>query len=82
MRRLSGRSVQVPRAKELVALGAAAQAAGLLTGEDPAAVARRWDTAAGARCWRPWSGTRRRWPGWRRVLSDAAPLLNRGTTAD
>ncbi|MER6982933.1 xylulokinase, partial [Streptomyces carpinensis] len=37
VRRLSGRPVQVPQAKELVALGAAAQAAGLLTGEDPAA---------------------------------------------
>ncbi|MDI3404134.1 xylulokinase [Streptomyces cavernicola] len=47
VRRLSGRAVQVPQARELVALGAAAQAAGLLTGEDPAAVARRWDTARG-----------------------------------
>ncbi|MEV3855846.1 xylulokinase [Streptomyces sp. NPDC050095] len=47
VRRLSGRAVQVPEAAELVALGAAAQAAGLLTGEDPAAVARRWDTARG-----------------------------------
>ncbi|MFD9127917.1 xylulokinase [Kitasatospora sp. NPDC059571] len=47
VRRLSGRAVQVPAAAELVALGAAAQAAGLLTGEHPAAVARRWDTAAG-----------------------------------
>ncbi|WP_329126624.1 xylulokinase [Streptomyces sp. NBC_01465] len=47
VRRLSGRAVQVPAAKELVALGAAAQAAGLLTGEDPAAVARRWGTAQG-----------------------------------
>lgn len=47
VRRLSGRPVQVPEARELVALGAAAQAAGLLTGEDPAAVARRWGTAAG-----------------------------------
>ncbi|WP_199549377.1 xylulokinase [Streptomyces sp. N35] len=47
VRRLSGRAVQVPRAAELVALGAAAQAAGLLTGEDPAAVARRWGTAEG-----------------------------------
>ncbi|KAK1184122.1 xylulokinase [Streptomyces sp. NBS 14/10] len=45
--RLSGRPVQVPRAEELVALGAAAQAAGLLLGEDPAAVARRWKTAEG-----------------------------------
>ncbi|MET8977377.1 xylulokinase [Streptomyces sp. NPDC004539] len=47
VRRLSGRPVQVPEAKELVALGAAAQAAGLLTGEDPSAVARRWGTARG-----------------------------------
>ncbi|MCF6525123.1 xylulokinase [Streptomyces sp. JJ36] len=47
VRRLSGRPVQVPRAQELVALGAAAQAAGLLLGEDPAAVARRWATAEG-----------------------------------
>lgn len=47
VRRLSGRPVQVPRAEELVALGAAAQAAGLLLGEDPAAVARRWETAEG-----------------------------------
>jgi xylulokinase len=47
VRRLSGRPVQVPRAQELVALGAAAQAAGLLLGEDPAAVARRWATADG-----------------------------------
>ncbi|MDI3422062.1 xylulokinase [Streptomyces luteolus] len=47
VRRLSGRAVQVPEARELVALGAAAQAAGLLTGEDPAAVARRWGTARG-----------------------------------
>ncbi|MFF2846020.1 xylulokinase [Streptomyces sp. NPDC058001] len=45
--RLSGRAVQVPEARELVALGAAAQAAGVLTGEDPAAVARRWGTARG-----------------------------------
>ncbi|MFB1044871.1 xylulokinase [Streptomyces chrestomyceticus] len=48
VRRLSGRPVVVPEARELVALGAAAQAAGLLLGEDPAAVARRWGTARGA----------------------------------
>ena len=47
MRRLSGRPVRVPRAQELVALGAAAQAAGLLTGESPYAVARRWGTGEG-----------------------------------
>ncbi|MFI6345608.1 xylulokinase [Streptomyces sp. NPDC050560] len=45
--RLSGRPVRVPEAKELVALGAAAQAAGVLTGEDAGAVARRWGTAEG-----------------------------------
>jgi xylulokinase len=45
--RLSGRPVRVPQAQELVALGAAAQAAGLLTGEPADAVARRWDTTRG-----------------------------------
>ncbi|MCW2875338.1 xylulokinase, partial [Actinacidiphila oryziradicis] len=36
VRRLSGRAVRIPVAEELVALGAAAQAAALLTGETPA----------------------------------------------
>ncbi|MER6398785.1 xylulokinase [Kitasatospora sp. NPDC001603] len=45
--RLSGRAVRVPAARELVALGAAAQAAALLTGEPADAVARRWRTADG-----------------------------------
>ncbi|QKW48388.1 xylulokinase [Streptomyces buecherae] len=47
IQRLSGRPVRVPRAQDLVALGSAAQAAGLLLGEDPVAVARRWATADG-----------------------------------
>jgi xylulokinase len=47
VRRLSGRAVRVPRAGEPVALGAAAQAAGLLTGEAADEVARRWHTADG-----------------------------------
>jgi xylulokinase len=47
VRRLSGRPVRVPRAGELVALGAAAQAAALLTGERADAVARRWGTSEG-----------------------------------
>lgn len=47
VRRLAGRAVQIPAAEEVVALGAAAQAAGLLTGEPADAVARRWNTAAG-----------------------------------
>ncbi|WP_052852712.1 xylulokinase [Streptomyces avicenniae] len=47
VRRLSGRPVRVPRAEELVALGAAAQAAGLLLGRDAASVARDWGTSDG-----------------------------------
>ncbi len=47
VRRLSGRPVRLPRGGEFVALGAAAQAAGLLTGEPPYDVARRWGTADG-----------------------------------
>jgi xylulokinase len=47
VRRLSGRPVLVPEAGELVALGAAAQAAALLTGERADEVARRWNTRAG-----------------------------------
>ncbi|MFF6801909.1 xylulokinase [Streptomyces sp. NPDC012616] len=80
VRRLSGRPVQVPEAKELVALGAAAQAAGLLTGEDPAAVARRWNTARGPvlDAVERDEATLTRIAG---VLSDASPLLERSTNA-
>lgn len=80
VRRLSGRPVQIPEAKELVALGAAAQAAGLLTGEDPAAVARRWNTTAGPvlEAVERDRETMARISG---VLSDAAPLLDRPTGA-
>ena len=45
--RLSGRSVQVPDADELVALGAAAQATACLSGEAPEEVARRWNARSG-----------------------------------
>ncbi len=41
---LTGRSLQIPAAEELVARGAAAQAAGVLTGESPYDVAARWGT--------------------------------------
>ncbi len=56
--------------------GAAAQAAGLLTGEDPAAVARRWDTARGPvlEAVQRDEAALTRIAG---VLSDAAPLLER-----
>jgi xylulokinase len=45
--RLSGRRVLVPDADELVAWGAAAQAAACLEDEPAAGLARRWDTRAG-----------------------------------
>ena len=45
--RLANRTVQVPDADELVALGAAAQAAACLTGDPPREIARRWETRAG-----------------------------------
>jgi len=45
--RLSGRAIQVPDAVELVALGAAVQAAACLAGEAPEEIARRWDTRHG-----------------------------------
>jgi xylulokinase len=48
VQRLSGRALVVPDADELVALGAAAQAAAVLTGEQPDAIARRWQTSRGA----------------------------------
>ena len=47
VQRMTGRAVQIPDAKELVALGAAAQAASLLSGEAPDEVARRWNTQQG-----------------------------------
>ncbi len=47
VRRLSGRPLVLPAATELVALGAAALAAGAATGEDPVAIATAWGTGAG-----------------------------------
>jgi xylulokinase len=48
VRRLSGRPVLVVELSELVAYGAAVQAAALLTGEAPTEVARRWGARRGA----------------------------------
>ena len=45
---LSGREIRVPEADELVALGAASQAAACLSGEAPDEPARRWETRRGA----------------------------------
>jgi len=45
--RLSGRQLRIPRAAELVALGAAVQATMVLTGEEPETIAERWGTQGG-----------------------------------
>lgn len=47
VRRLSGRPLLIPDAQELVAIGAAVQAAAILGDEDPGAVAARWGTNRG-----------------------------------
>jgi xylulokinase len=47
IRRLSGRPLVVPDLQELVAFGAAVQAAAVATGDDPVAVATRWQTQRG-----------------------------------
>jgi xylulokinase len=47
VRRLSGREVLVPDIDEAVAMGAAAQAAAVLSGERPRDVVRRWESAGG-----------------------------------
>jgi xylulokinase len=47
IRQLSGRAVSVPDATELVAIGAAVQAAATQSGEAPQEVAARWRTDRG-----------------------------------
>ena len=47
VRRLSGRAVLVPEAQELVAIGAAVQAAAVHEGVDPATITERWGAGAG-----------------------------------
>ncbi len=47
VRRLSGRPVLVPDAEELVAVGAAVQAASVVLDEDPVAIAARWGASRG-----------------------------------
>ncbi len=47
VRRLSGKSVLVPRGAELTSVGAAVQAAAVLRHEDPLQVAARWNAGAG-----------------------------------
>jgi xylulokinase len=47
IQRLSGRPIAIPTATELVALGAAVQAAATLENVDPLSVAARWNTSEG-----------------------------------
>ena len=49
MGQLSGRELQIPETEELVALGAATQAASLIKGMPAEEVARHWDTRRGMR---------------------------------
>lgn len=81
VRRLSGRPLVVPAAEELVALGAAALAAGAVTGADPVALTTAWGTGAGEIL--PAVG--RDEETWHRiagVLSAAAPTLLSSTVEE
>ncbi|MEE4489519.1 xylulokinase [Streptomyces sp. BE230] len=74
VRRLSGRAVILPDSAELVALGAAALAAGAATGRDPVALATEWGTGEG----RELPAVPRDTATWDRVtsvLDRAAPAL-------
>ncbi|MCX5388571.1 FGGY family carbohydrate kinase [Streptomyces sp. NBC_00094] len=76
VRRLSGRPLVVPAAEELVALGAAALAAGAVTGDDPVALAVAWGTGAGALL-PPLARDAAAWDRIETVLTAAAPTLLR-----
>ncbi|WP_405805484.1 xylulokinase [Streptomyces sp. NBC_00210] len=73
VRRLSGRPVIVPEAGELVALGAAALAAGAATGDDAVAISTAWHTGSG----RELPPVERDMDTWNRVTS----VLGRATPA-
>jgi xylulokinase len=47
LRRMSGRAIELPHVEELVAYGAAAQAAAVLSGEKPQTIAGSWNARAG-----------------------------------
>jgi xylulokinase len=74
--RLANRPVQVPEAQELVALGAAAQAAACLSGEPPEQIARRWDTRRGTALEPPAEPDTRTLARIRAVREAAAGLLD------
>ncbi|MFF8381831.1 xylulokinase [Streptomyces sp. NPDC015661] len=76
VRRLSGRPLVVPAAGELVALGAAALAAGAATGADPVALATTWGTGAGTLL-PPVPRDEETWNRVATVLTAASPALLR-----
>ncbi|MFJ7125561.1 xylulokinase [Streptomyces sp. NPDC098101] len=74
VRRLSGRPLVVPAAAELVALGAAALAAGAVTSSDPVALAAAWGTGTG-RDLPPLPRDEEAWDRIAGVLTAATPAL-------
>ncbi|MEU7486055.1 xylulokinase [Streptomyces sp. NPDC042319] len=76
VRRLSGRPLVVPHHTELVALGAAALAAGAVTGDDPVALATAWGAGEGEAL-PPLPRDRAAWDRIEEVLDRAAPTLLR-----
>ncbi|MEU4131349.1 xylulokinase [Streptomyces wuyuanensis] len=78
VRRLSGRAVLVPRSEELVALGAAALAAGAASGRDPVAVATEWGTGRG----RELPAVPRDEAAWRRIEDVLGDVTGRGGRSD
>ncbi|MYZ40363.1 MULTISPECIES: FGGY-family carbohydrate kinase, partial [unclassified Streptomyces] len=74
VRRLSGRQLIVPASGELVALGAAALAAGAATGEDAVAIAASWQTGEGEEL-PPVERDMETWERVGSVLDRAAPSL-------
>ncbi|MDI9884487.1 xylulokinase [Streptomyces sp. HNM0645] len=77
VRRLSGRAVLIPESEELVALGAAALAAGAANGRDPVAVATAWGTGRG----RELPAVPRDEAAWRRIEAVLADVTARAGRA-
>ncbi|WP_406064559.1 FGGY family carbohydrate kinase [Streptomyces sp. NBC_01077] len=80
VRRLSGRPLIVPAADELVALGAAALAAGAVTGADPVALTTAWGTGSGE-VLPPVGRDEETWNRIEGVLAAATPTLLSGPVA-
>ncbi len=75
VRRLSGRPLLIPEAGELVALGAAALAAGAASGRDAVAIAAEWGAGSGVEI----SPLERDFATWTRVTSVLDGLTGAGS---